>query len=197
MTEFVKPPRPEPSEVVTRHAELLSEYHKGRQRMNSITLRGRDRNTPDPYLLGKLDPEEWGYSEAYPEIRFSQTERLAVFESAVLADIDELTATLEVARKLAEYSTEHEAELLAYEVLIGEWLDACRAIDRAEEEARYEARREQDRARWTVGKWVRPFRARNSWEIIARNGKGGIIREVRYDDKPARIREVADILEVA
>lgn len=196
MTEFVKPPRPEPSEVVNRHAELLSEYHRGRQRMNSITLNGRDRNTPDPYLLGKTQPEEWGYGDAVPEVRFSQADRLAVFESAVLADIDELTATLEVARKLAEYSIEHEAELLAYEELVGEWLNACHAIDRAEAEARYEARLEEKRARWVVGKFVRPARARNSWEIIARTGRGGIIREVRYDDKPARVREVADILEV-
>ncbi|MFM5968561.1 MAG: hypothetical protein ACKOQ8_05950 [Micrococcales bacterium] len=130
-------------------------------------------------------------------MHFSQAERLAIFESRVLADIDELTRALDTARELAEYFTAHEAEIHAYERAVDEWREACHEVERLKHEHENELWLDEQRQKYEVGYILRPARARNAWEIIARNGKGGVIRERRYDDKPARLREVADILEVA
>ena len=197
MTEYTKPTAPEQSPIVARYWELYRAFHDGRTRLDHLVSRDRKDNEPNPDLIGRLDPEQWRYSDHHPEIRFSQAERVAEYERRAEERITQIRESVANAQALADYLEEHRAEIEAYQTAMNEWEEACHEIDRLEREARYEARREQDRARWVVGKRVRPYRARNSWEIIARNGKGGIIREVRYDDKPARIREVADILEVA
>ena len=147
-------------------------------------------------MIGRLDPEQWRYSDSYPEIRFSQAERVAEYERRAEERIAQIRESVANAQALVDYLEEHRSEIEAHINAMEEWREACHEIDRLEQEAKHEEWREKQRARLTVGYRVRPFRARNYWEIIARNGRGGIIREVRYDDKPARIREVADILEV-
>jgi hypothetical protein len=197
MTEYTKPPRPEQSPIVARYWELYRAFHDGRTSLDHLVSRDRKNNQPNTDLIGRLDPEQWSYSDHHPEIRFSQAERVAEYERRAEERIAEIRTSVANAQALADYLEEHRAEIEAYQTAEEEWREACREIDRLESEARQEEWREKQRARHEVGKWVRPFRARNYWEIIARTGKGGIIREIRHDDKPARVRELADILEVA
>lgn len=196
MTEFVKPTAPEQSPIVARYWELYRAFHDPRTSLSHLVSRERKANEPNPDLIGRLDPEQWHYSDSHPEIRFSQAERVADLEWRAEARIAEIQEHLANGRALALYLDEHRAEIEAYQTAYEEWREACREIDRAEDSAKHEAYLAKKREWYVVGKWVRPHRARNYWEIIARTNKGGIIREIRYDDKPARIRELADILEV-
>lgn len=200
MTELarpVMPPAPEPSPIVARYFELYRAYHDPRTSLDHLVSREQKREQPNPDLIGRLDPEQWRYSDSHPEIRFSQAERLAELERRAEARIAEIHQHIENARALSVYLDEHRAEIEAYKTAQDDWRDECARLESEYYEAKNEAYYAKKRATYVVGNWVRPPRARNYWEIIAREGKGGIIREKRNDGKPARIREVADILEVA
>jgi hypothetical protein len=198
ITRAEKPARPESPPVVTRYYELLHEYARNFQNLAPIAERGNSGEaTPSPELLCRDQAEVWNWREGRAEYTATNAERLAAFEVSARASIALIEARILSARELLAHSEAHRAEIEAYREAYREWQTACDEIDRAYYEARNEAIREGNRANFVVGVRVHPYRARHTWEIIARNGKGAIIREVRYDDKPARVREVADVLEVA
>lgn len=198
ITRAEKPARPESPHVVTRYYELLHEYARNFQNLAPIAERGNSGEaTPSPELLCRDEAEVWNWSERRAEYRATDAERLAAFEVSARASIALIEARILSARELLAHSERYWVEIASYEAEVDEWRQACDAIDRAYYEAREEAWLEGRREKFNVGKRVYPYRARNSWVIIARNGKGAIIREERYDDKPARVREVADVLEVA
>jgi hypothetical protein len=200
MTEITREPYPEQPvapDSVTRYSELLNLYAHNFQNLDPIAQRGRSGVAePDPSLLCSDKVEVWNWREGAPDYRATDAARLAVFEAQALAKIDLIKSRIESARELFTYHEAHRDEIEAYRAEYQAWREACDAIDRAYRDAVFEAQRDKARARYQVGTRVRPYRARNGWEIIARTGKGAVIRELRYDDKPARIREVADVLEV-
>ena len=201
MSEITRAPYPaEPiaPDVVKRYHELRNLYTSNFQNLAPIAERGRSGEaTPNPELLCRDEAEAWNWSTGEIAYTATDAERLAAFEVFARASIALIEARILSAREfLAHYEANRDA-IEAYREAYREWQTACSEIDNAQWEARLEAQREKDRARYVVGTRVNVYRARHSWEIIARNGKGAVIREVRWDDKPARVRELADVLEVA
>lgn len=201
MTEITRAPYPaEPDcpPVVTRYHELRNLYASNFQNIAPIAERGDSGTaTPSPELLCRDEAEIWNWREGRAEYTATNEERLTAFEESARATITLIEERILSARELLAHYEAHRAEIEAFKQAHRDWRDAVKAIDDAYYEAREEEYREELRARLVVGRRVNIYRARNSWEIIARNGKGAIIREIRYDDKPARVREVADVLEVA
>ncbi len=198
ITRAPKPAQPIAPDSVTRYHELRNLYASNFQNLAPIAERGNSGGaTPSPELLCRDEVEVWNWREGRAEYTATNEERLTAFEESARATITLIEERILSARELLAHYEAHRAEIEAYSNAYRDWRDAIKAIDDAYYEAREEAHREEKRARFDVGKRVYPYRARNSWVIIARNGKGAIIREERYDDKPARVREVADVLEVA
>jgi len=200
MTEITRAPYPaEPiaPDVVKRYWELRNLYSSNFQNLTTIAERGNSgAATPNPELLCRDEDEVWNWREGRAEYTATDAERLAAFEVSARASIALIEARILSAREFLAHYEAHRAEIEAYREAYREWRTACDEIDNAHYEARLEEQREKSRARYVVGTLVNVYRARHPWEIIARNGKSAVIREVRWDDKPARVRELADVLAV-
>jgi hypothetical protein len=197
ITRAPKPAQPIAPDSVTRYHELRNLYASNFQNLAPIAERGNSGEaTPSPELLCRDQAEVWNWREGRAEYKATDAERLAAFEVSARATIALIEARILSARELLAHHEAHRTEIETYDAEVNEWLRACDEIDRAYYEAREEAHREEKRARYVVGTRVNVYRARHPWEIIARNGKGAIIREIRWDDKPARVREVVDVLAV-
>ncbi len=204
MTEPIRAPYPaEPvaSPNVATWQKLRSSYNANLGQLDYlIPLPKRDYKTPDvpdPNYIGTAERERSWSIDGDDGYTATDSERLDLMRQCADEQIRRIYDRLALAEELAEFYAAHRDEIEAYLDERRAWRDACLKIDDDYREARAEIWRERDRARYNVGDRVHPFRARNAWEIIARNGKGAIIREIRYDNKPARIRELADILEIA
>lgn len=203
MNEPIRAPYPaEPvaSPNVATWQELRFAYNDHFGQLDQlIPLPKREYNSPDrpdPNHIGTSERERSWPIDGDGGYTATDSERLDLLRQCAEERIQQIHARIALAEELAEFYAAHRDEIEAYLDERKAWRDACLQIDHDYREARNEIWRERERARYNVGDRVRPFRARNGWEIIARNGKGAIIRELRYDDKPARIRELADILEI-
>lgn len=205
MTEIAYPTFPDAPEippVVAFWHNLRREFYTLPNLGDLMPFPDRDSDTPDVRQLGNLDSVErygrnWQTGESWVEYQATNIERAARYAELAQELQLEIARRVQLANDLANYTEQHRAELEEYQAAEREWKAEKERLLKEYYAAREELRKDERRARFTVGYRVRPFRARHYWEIIARDGKGAIIRECRYDDKPARIREVADILEVA
>lgn len=202
MTEIAYPTFPDAPEippVVAQWHNLRREFYTLPNLGDLLPFPDRENDIPDVRSIGDLDTVErygrnWQTGERWVEYQATNAERVARYAELAQELQLEISRRVQMASDLAAYTEQHRAELEEYQAAERAW-NAEKERLLAEYYAARDAEIKNDcRARFTIGYRVRPFRARNYWEIIARNGNGAIIRECRYDDKPARIREIADVL---
>ena len=206
MTEPTRPTMPaEPvaPPIVARYHELLGAVRKWHSLSALPDLFPHSKwgsQTPDVRLIGTGSAEEWrgGFGEPR-EVAYqaTDTERLAMLSIYATEVTNAIAEAVQSAHDLANYYAENREAVREYETTHDEWRAECSRLEREYYEALREAQLDKRRALYEVGRYVHPARARNSWQIIARNGRGAIIKELRHDEKPARIRELDDVLEVA
>ncbi len=200
MTEITRAPYPaEPiaSPIVAEWHELRNAYSRSAghlERLIPLPERGYNSpDMPDPNYIGTTTRERSWSIESDGGYSATDEERLALLRQCADEQIARIGARILLAEKLAKFFATHRMEIESHLDERATWAAACREIDDAYSAAKLEESRDRERARFKVGAWVKPYRARNAWEIIARNGNGAILREIRYDDKPARVQEVADV----
>ena len=186
MTEPTRPTMPaEPvaPPIVAEYFNRYREFYRDTNRLEPLLpYPDRENALPNVRLIGDPDPERHSYGPSSPEIRFSQGDRLERFRQIAEEQIAQIRDRVQLAEQLVDYFECHEAEILAYNAAHDDWRNECDRLEREYYQAKQEHANDLERARFTVGSLVREYRGRKLWQIVARDGKGAVMREFDYYD---------------